>query len=81
MPLYELFVISRGSINVLDNATTGLHGVMKRTASKLMERNALLSKIEYLGERDLPYRMKLKEAYIYNGKYNSLFLLHCLAIG
>lgn len=43
---------------------------MKRTATRLLDSNALVRKVEYMGAQRLPYRMKLQEQYVYDGKYD-----------
>lgn len=42
---------------------------MKRTATRLLDSDALVRKLEYLGAQRLPYRMKLQEEYVHDGKY------------
>lgn len=45
-----------------------LHEVMKRTATRILDASALIRKLEFLGHRRLPYRMKVQESHVYDGK-------------
>lgn len=45
---------------------------MQRTASRLLDANAMVRQVEYLGTKKLPYRMRHKESYVYSGRYGDL---------
>lgn len=45
---------------------------MKSTSEMLMEAKSVIRKIEFLGHRRLPYRMKHQEAYHYEGSYTHI---------
>ena len=45
-----------------------LKGIMKTTAEALMNASSMVRKIEFLGHKPLPYRMKHQEAYHYEGR-------------
>jgi ribosomal protein S6 len=47
-----------------------LKGVMKSTSEMLMDAKSVIRKIEFLGHRKLPYRMKHQEIYHYEGSYH-----------
>lgn len=47
---------------------------MKETAEILMNTGSQVRKIEFLGHKPLPYRMKHRESYCYDGRFYS----HCL---
>ena len=63
MPLYQLFVISRPFSQVISSTNQaqkdGIAAVIKRTAMRLIESDSVLKRIEFMGVRNLPYRMRL----------------------
>ncbi|XP_076056664.1 mitochondrial ribosomal protein S6 [Oratosquilla oratoria] len=67
MPLYEMPLV----VKSLPKA--GLVSVVKRVAEMVMEHGGYVSKVENLGSRDLPYRMKAHGQMHTKGSY---FLMH-----
>lgn len=79
MPLYELLVLSRAatsstvppraqSLSLTHPAQKDLQQAIKRTAVRLIEGNAILRTLDYLGTQRLPYRMKLQEKFVYDAR-------------
>ena len=46
----------------------GLANLMKGTATSIMQNQAVIRNIEFLGTQKLPYRMKHQESYAYEGR-------------
>lgn len=60
-------------INLLElfGCKAQLKGVMRSTSEMLLDAKSVIRKIEFLGHRKLPYRMKHQEAYHYEGSYEN----------
>lgn len=63
MPRYELSLITRALKN------GALVDVLRRTAILVMEKGGVVRKMEYLGEQELPYKMRAHNEWHKHGRY------------